>query len=926
MTDIRNPYLELMTQVRIALGQLKLYPTTSLQAQKAIAPAHAAVVGYPGGTGRVSVARTIRGLLINGKRPPAGDASALAEKAWLQSLHDASVNTLVMLGSISIQEFTTFLDAFGKRFWDLKDGKAINARLTEKGVLQAWVEEVEFVAKAKGDLLIEGAASKLEAAGARVTEIVQTLEQVIDGTASEGLAEQVRLEIVRKMLIQDPLLIQKAKAVNFYAEPGEEGGGNGDGEGGGGGTGSGGGGNGGPGDGGTGSGGSGGSGSGSGGESGGTPSGGSGTGSGGSGARGPVIPRIGKFPGWIPFEQARKSLTEIARLLQESEGAQRETLRAIGHVILSSFRYDPLLRELLRKFLEGLCVDMMPAWMTEEEKAPTPEKAKGPADPEQRAGELLALPEDERIEKLFAEAQGLLKELTERKRLDVATDVIKALVEHARNVSTLHRLKAVKTIQQVYSLLLIDGLDAARVQVKARLVPALDLERDHAIYPAMLETTVAAIEADVARGALEQAVPLLEALRKQREQPEDKDYPERRDLASRAVERLASGPVLQAILEKLRSKHAAAARAAETLGAAAARGIVDRMRVSDAMAERIGLAQLMLKAGPEAGAVMAAEVQRILAPSEALKLLDMVRLSMAEDQIESTLGAALRHPALAVRRRAAAFLKGGGFPKAGAFFVEALRVESDSSVRAQFVEALGALRHDTALGLLGQLLESKSEVDEVRFAAAAALGQLSKPQAIPILTRVAAPRRALGLMVFAPAPSSVRAAAMRALSSYLHHSDVRDALRRSLEDSEAAVRTAAGDALRTPLVQALGDPVRQATLVTDIDKLGGFAGEGATGFMSDVPLDQLFRFLEESGRAGLLTLAMGGSTAQVYLLKGEVVAAQYGSAKGQEAFNLFCRKEGLGFLFIPGIASTETSSPRSLIEMMMDAFEIRDSG
>lgn len=902
-TDIRNPYLELLTQVRIALGQLKLYPTTSPQAQKVLGPAHAAVMGFPGGTGRISIARTMRGLLINGRRPPAGDASALAEKAWLQSLQDAQVNSLVILSSIGLQEFTAFLDAFGRRFWDLREGKAINGRLAEKGVLQAWVEEVEFVAKAKGDLLIEGAASKLEAAGARVTEIVQTLEQVIDGTATEGLAEQVRLEIVRKLLVQDPLLIQKAKAANYYVEPGEEGGANGangaeDRS----------------------------SSPGNGGDGGGSGSGSSGPDGDGPGGRGLAVPRVGKFPGWIPFEQARKSLTEIARLLQQSEGAERETLRAIGHTIVSSFRYDPLLRELLKKLLEDVCVDMIPTWMTEEPQAPAPAKEKGPAEPEQRAAELLALPEDERIEKLFAEAQGLLKDLAGRKRFEAATDVIKSLIDHSRHVASLHRLKAVKTLQQVYPQILAEGLDAARALVKARLVPALDLERDRAIYPALVEMTVSVVEADVLGGTLDQAIPLLEALRKQRQQPDDKDYPERRDLTSRAVERLGSGPVLQTILEKLRSKHTAAARAAETLGAAAARGIVDRMRVSDAMAERIGLAQLMLKAGPEAGAVLAAEVQRILAPSEALKLLDMVRLSMAEDQIETTLGAALRHPALAVRRRAAAFLKGGGFPKAGAYFAEALRSEAEPSVRAQLVEALGALRHEAALGLLGQLLESKSESDEVRFAAAAALGQMSKPQAVPILIRVASPRRALGLMVFTPAPPSVRAAAMGALSAYVHHPDVRDTLRRSLEDSDGAVRNAAAEAVRTPLVQALGDPVRKATLVTNVDKLGNFAGEGATGFLSDVPLDQLFRFLEESGRAGCLSLAMGGTTAQIYLQKGEVVSAQYGNARGQEAFNLFCRKEGLGFSFIPGVAAPEPSPPRNLIEMMMDAFEIRDPG
>jgi hypothetical protein len=294
---------------------------------------------------------------------------------------------------------------------------------------------------------------------------------------------------------------------------------------------------------------------------------------------------------------------------------------------------------------------------------------------------------------------------------------------------------------------------------------------------------------------------------------------------------------------------------------------------------------------------------------------------MTEDQIEATLGTTLRHPALAVRRRAAAFLKGGTFPKAATHFIDALRTENEPSVRAQLVESLGGLRHEASLNLLGQILESKSEPEEVRLAAALALGALGKAQAIPILTRVAVPRRALGLMVFTPAPTSVRAATLRALGSYLQYKEVRDLLRRLLDDPEAPIRNAAADGIRSPLVQALGEMAKKAMLVVDVAKLGGFAGDGATGFLNDVPLDHLFKFLEESGRAGLLTVASGGVVARVHLQKGQVVAAEYGTAKGQDAFNKFCRKEGLGFLFIPGIACDQPSPPRGLIEMMMDAFE-----
>jgi len=234
--------------MRLAMGQLRLYPVNSPQAQKSLTNAHAAIATFPGAQGKLVMARTLRGFLINSKRLPAGDAAALVEKFWLQAFNDAHINSLVIQTSLALEELSIFMDGLSKRFWDFKDGKAINKRLRDERCIHAWVEEVQFVAMSKGDLLIEGAANKLAAAGARVAEIVETLEQVIDGTVADGLGEQVRLEIMRKLLQQDPTLIAKAQAMTFAVdehnasgEEDEDGEGGGGGGGGGDGTGTGGG-------------------------------------------------------------------------------------------------------------------------------------------------------------------------------------------------------------------------------------------------------------------------------------------------------------------------------------------------------------------------------------------------------------------------------------------------------------------------------------------------------------------------------------------------------------------------------------------------------------------------------------------------------------------------------------------------------------
>src|SRR5262249_44728046 len=153
----------------------------------------------------------------------------------------------------------------------------------------------------------------------------------------------------------------------------------------------------------------------------------------------------------------------------------------------------------------------------------------------------------------------------------------------------------------------------------------------------------------------------------------------------------------------MRGKSTIALRMVEWIGFPAARGIIERMRTSDSVAERMDLAQLILKAGPDAGEILAEEALQVKAPSEALKLLDLIPHAMNDTQAESSLGTLLRHPALAVRRRAASFLGGRGYPRAGNHLVEALRKETDPSALGLFVETLGLLKFEPGLTMLGQI-------------------------------------------------------------------------------------------------------------------------------------------------------------------------------------------------------------------------------
>jgi hypothetical protein len=347
------------------------------------------------------------------------------------------------------------------------------------------------------------------------------------------------------------------------------------------------------------------------------------------------------------------------------------------------------------------------------------------------------------------------------------------------------------------------------------------------------------------------------------------------------------------------------------------------MKSSENMAERMTLAQLLLRAGPEARAVLGAEVLTVFAPSEALKLVDLLRLALTEEEAEEALAATLRHPALAVRRRAAAYLKGRPTPRTAGHFMEALRKENDPSVRVLFVETLGALNADSAFTTLGQVLDSRGETDEVRGAAARALGALGKPQAIAMLARVANKGRGFAL-VLNPAPTAVRAAALRALGAFTRYPEAREALRRGLEDTEAAVREAAREALLSPFPKTFGEMAARVEFVGSAEALDQIGPGAFAAYLSEVPLDAVCHTLEERGRSGLLQVHVGGSNAQISLDRGSVVNTDYNNLKGQEAFNQFCRWEGVYVLFTPGAGAGASGPPQSLIKMLMDACELRE--
>ncbi|HYF00675.1 MAG TPA: HEAT repeat domain-containing protein, partial [Planctomycetota bacterium] len=190
--------------LRMAVAQLRLYPPDSPQVAKVAGMVHGVLANFLATEKELALAGSPEGLLINGKRhPPADAAAATLEAFGLQVLQESRLRSLRFGAGIEERELMTVLHALAQKCWDLPDAAAINRRFREEGVAHVSVDEVEYVAVGKSDVVLK------DAAGLDLGEVVQTLEGKIERAADQGAGGDVRLRILRQLLEQDPGLLAR---------------------------------------------------------------------------------------------------------------------------------------------------------------------------------------------------------------------------------------------------------------------------------------------------------------------------------------------------------------------------------------------------------------------------------------------------------------------------------------------------------------------------------------------------------------------------------------------------------------------------------------------------------------------------------------------------------------------------------------------
>ncbi len=204
--------LEILHDLRVTVAQLRLYPKDSPQALRTVTDMYQPVHAYLEENEGLTLTRTARDLLVNGRPLPAtGTVADSLRSATLALLADAQIKSICLKKGLTLEELSGFLQALTRKFWDVRDGKEINRRLREERVFRITVDEVQYVALGEGDLVIEDAARKLAGSGTAIGELMAKLDQVVDAAAQEGLGAEGRLHLMKRLLEKDPTLLDRVR-------------------------------------------------------------------------------------------------------------------------------------------------------------------------------------------------------------------------------------------------------------------------------------------------------------------------------------------------------------------------------------------------------------------------------------------------------------------------------------------------------------------------------------------------------------------------------------------------------------------------------------------------------------------------------------------------------------------------------------------
>jgi len=620
--------------------------------------------------------------------------------------------------------------------------------------------------------------------------------------------------------------------------------------------------------------------------------------------------------GKLSFETARQALGLVAQLLKAVPAEHHESLRTLGKFITEAFKHNPRLAGMMVTILSDQTVEALPGVRDQNEKPPESAAVT-------RCKMILQMKDEERIQALTAEGNGLLDELGALHEGELMRTMFGSLSGLLLDRMARKRLNTARSLNGLRR-----GLERANSQAledafEQAVRTALDVERDATVYSVLADMTAFIADLQIRRGRIDHAREVLSLLHRHYH-IKDPSFSQRGELAYIALERVANGVGFASLSEKVRQGDPEAMKIIESLDAAATRFLIREIKNADAPARRMHFASFIARAGSGAATVLVDELQKTAVPSDVLHLVEVLPYAMPPEMAEMAMGGLLRHATVAVRRRTATLLAEQSYPRSGGLLLDALASEADMQTRGVFVESLGRLRHRGAVDAISKVLDDRQQSEEVRVTACAALARIGDVRAVPMLTKFYYKGEKGLTKVFRIVPASIRAAAARALASFPTHKDARDALQAAKDDHDPAVRAVANQALYAPLQEAFGERALAVQVVSSAAQV--MPGTKTGGVLQEIGFDAIIERLAATEATGLVAFNFNGPLGKLWFDAGLIIAAEFESRRDQEALIFMSGKREGHVLFHPGEGAPERRMLLQAASLLQDLRSRAGSG
>ncbi|GEM_PF-5424908 len=201
--------LNIIRQFRIAISNMRLYPTESEVVQTSIKNLYNSLTTFLNKYKYMTMGFVEGKPIVNKEDISKGLPETVKAGIFLERLNEHNIKTITLRQGLEYSELETFLELLKNKYdpaHTLQDG------LRQSKVKRIGVNEKIYTAIGDKDLVIERGEEILSKSKGALDNILSEVEKIVDMTLSvedPSLREKLKLEIGKKLLFKDPKLLEK---------------------------------------------------------------------------------------------------------------------------------------------------------------------------------------------------------------------------------------------------------------------------------------------------------------------------------------------------------------------------------------------------------------------------------------------------------------------------------------------------------------------------------------------------------------------------------------------------------------------------------------------------------------------------------------------------------------------------------------------